>query len=237
MQRAILVIDKDEAVCREIEKLFHEKTVEVQCSLNIAEGLNRFFVGQYCLVIVDVTLLEGCGFSLLGIMRKAKSVPILAVASDDGACDKVGALNSGADGFLMKPYKKEECHAVTDALIRRYIEVNISGTDNLPIEFGKKVLIEPQYRIVVVNGRHLNLTRKEYDILYFLAKRPYQVFTRAQIYDFLWNMDSYFNIDDAVRFHIQNLRRKMKTTLGGNDGCIETVWGVGYRFNPSAIQE
>lgn len=64
----------------------------------------------------------------------------------------------------------------------------------------------------------------------------YQVFTRAQIYDYLWNMDSYFNIDDTVRFHIQNLRRKIKAALDGNDGCIETVWGVGYRFNPTALQ-
>jgi len=236
LRKTILVIDKDEAACREIEMLFHEKATEVHCSQNISEGLSRYFVGQYCLVIVDVALLEGCGFSLLSIMRKAKSVPILAIASDDKNIDKIAALNSGADGFLLKPYTKEECYAVTDALIRRHIEVSMAGTNDLPIEIGKKILIEPRYRFAVVNGHHLNLTRKEYDILYFLAKRPYQVFTRAQIYDYLWNMDSYFNIDDTVRFHIQNLRRKIKAALDGNDGCIETVWGVGYRFNPTALQ-
>ncbi|MDD4511448.1 MAG: response regulator transcription factor, partial [Oscillospiraceae bacterium] len=212
------------------------RTTDVHCLPNIEEGLKHFFVHQYCLVVIDVLLLDGCGFSLLSIMRRSKSVPILALVSGNEQYDKVAILNSGADGFLMKPFNRAECQAIVDALLRRYVEVDDVLKNNCPIEFGKDMIIEPQFRLVTIHGTPVDLTRKEYDILCLLARRPYQVFTRVQIYDLLWDMESFFNIDDAVRFHVQNLRRKLKMASPGTGGCIETVWGVGYRFNPATIQ-
>lgn len=234
MGKAILVIDEDEYVCREIETLFRGKKANVHCSRSIEDGLKYFFTHQYCLVVIDIMLLADCGIPLLGIMRRSKSVPILALASEKSDFDKVSALNGGADGFLMKPFSIAECQAVADALIRRYIELEYPNAD-CPLEYGLRLTIEPQYRLVTVQGRLMNLTRKEYDILYLLAKRPYQVFTRPQIYDYVWGIESYFNIDDTVRFHIRNLRSKLKAALDNDGHCIETVWGIGYRFNPTLL--
>lgn len=236
MRKAILVIDGDELICKEIEALFHGRTTEVQCARTIEEGLKWFFASQYCLTIVDILMLDACGLSLLNIMRRSKNTPILALASGGECIDKVSVLNNGADGFLMKPFQKAECMAVVDALIRRHTQFEDPYGDIYPLEFGRTMIIEPRYRLVTLDGQTLDLTRKEYDILYLLAKRPYQVFTRSQIYDCLWNMESYFNTDDAVRFHIQNLRRKLRRALGGVCNCVETVWGVGYRFNPEMLK-
>lgn len=235
MRTAILVIDEDENICREIGRLFRSKKAEVHCSRSIEDGLKHFFTRQYCLVVIDIMLLADCGIPLLGIMRRSKSVPILVLTSEKSDSDKVCALNGGADAFLVKPFSMAECQAVADALIRRYVELEYSNAD-YPLEYGVMLIIEPKYRLVTVNGNPLNLTRKEYDLLYLLARRPYQVFTRPQIYDYIWGMESYFNIDDAVRFHVRNLRSKLKAALEIDEQCIETVWGVGYRFNPAVLQ-
>ena len=97
------------------------------------------------------------------------------------------------------------------------------------LTFGTDLIIDPLHRQVLSKGSLLKLTRKEFNMLHFLASHPGQVFTREQLYTRIWRCDSDFNVDEAVRSHIKFLRRKLASS--GKE-YIQTVWGIGYRFAP-----
>jgi len=230
MRRSILIIDDDLKICRLIKNNLENELTDVHYELSYQNGLDNFMKHQYCLVIMDFLLLETADLAMLKIMRHSKPVPILILSANASTADKVRALKSGADDVLSKPFEVEECVARAEALIRRYIELRNDADNIYTLVFGLELLIDPQYRIAVLKGKLLELTKKEFDILYLFARHPLQVLTRVQIYDQIWDSESVFNPDDTVRFHIQGLRKK----LGAIDevSYFETVWGVGYRFNP-----
>jgi DNA-binding response OmpR family regulator len=230
MRRSILIIDDDLKICRLIKNNLENELTDVHYELSCQNGLDNFMKHQYCLVIMDFLLLETADLAMLKIMRHSKPVPILILSANASTADKVRALKSGADDVLSKPFEVEECVARAEALIRRYIELRNDADNIYTLVFGLELLIDPQYRIAVLKGKRLELTKKEFDILYLFARHPLQVLTRVQIYDQIWDSESVFNPDDTVRFHIQGLRKK----LGAIDEAsyFETVWGVGYRFNP-----
>ncbi|RJE46655.1 MULTISPECIES: response regulator transcription factor [unclassified Dehalobacter] len=230
MRKSILIIDDDLKICRLIKNNLENELTDVHYELSYQNGLDNFMKHQYCLVIMDFLLLETADLTMLKIMRHSKPVPILILSANASTADKVRALKSGADDVLSKPFEVEECVARAEALIRRYIELRNDADNIYTLVFGLELLIDPQYRIVVLKGQRLELTKKEFDILYLFARHPLQVLTRVQIYDQIWDSESVFNPDDTVRFHIQGLRKK----LGAIDEAsyFETVWGVGYRFNP-----
>jgi len=230
MRRSILIIDDDLKICCLIKNNLENELTDVHYELSYQNGLDNFMKHQYCLVIMDFLLLETADLAMLKIMRHSKPVPILILSANASTADKVSALKSGADDVLSKPFEVEECVARAEALIRRYIELRNDADNIYTLVFGLELLIDPQYRIVVLKGQRLELTKKEFDILYLFARHPLQVLTRAQIYGQIWDPESVFNPDDTVRFHIQGLRKK----LGAIDEAsyFETVWGIGYRFNP-----
>lgn len=96
------------------------------------------------------------------------------------------------------------------------------------LTFGTELVINPLYRQVHLKGRSIQLTRREFDLLYLLASRPGQVFSREQLYSHIWNTDTEFGVDEAVRFQIKSLRKKLTRTRGS---YIQTVRGIGYRFD------
>lgn len=230
MRRSILIIDDDLKICRLIKNNLENELTDVHYELSYQNGLDNFMKHQYCLVIMDFLLLETADLAMLKIMRHSKPVPILILSANASTADKVRALKSGADDVLSKPFEVEECVARAEALIRRYIELRNDADNIYTLVFGLELLIDPQYRIVVLKGKRLELTKKEFDILYLFARHPLQVLTRVQIYDQIWDSESVFNPDDTVRFHIQGLRKKLGAI--DEESYFETVWGVGYRFNP-----
>jgi DNA-binding response OmpR family regulator len=234
MRKNVLIIDDDLEFCEMIKPIFEEKAIDVHYELSRRNGLDSYMRHQYCLVIIDTLLSEPDETTLLKTVRHAKPVPILIISEEASPSDKIRALKSGADDILSKPFELEECLARAQALIRRYLELSNAEQDLYAVAFGLDLVIDPQYRIVIQKGQRLELTRKEFDILYLLAQHPFQVLTREQIYCQIWNSESYFNVDDTIRFHIQSLRKKLNTM--DNQSCIETVWGVGYRFSPQAVE-
>ena len=229
MRRSILIIDDDLKICRLIKNNLENELTDVHYELSYQNGLDNFMKHQYCLVIMDFLLLETADLAMLKIMRHSKPVPILILSANASTADKVSALKSGADDILSKPFELEECLARAQALIRRYIELG-NAAAVYTLVFGLDLVIDPQYRIAVLKGQRLELTKKEFDILYLFARHPLQVLTRAQIYGQIWDPESVFNPDDTVRFHIQGLRKKLGAI--DEESYFETVWGVGYRFNP-----
>jgi DNA-binding response OmpR family regulator len=231
MRKSILIIDDDLKICRLIKTNLEDEETDVHYELSRREGLESFMKYEYCLVIMDFIISEADEITMLETMRHAKPVPILILSERASTSDKIRALKSGADDVLSKPFELEECLARAQALIRRYIELG-NAVAVYTLVFGLDLVIDPQYRITTFKGQRLELTRKEFDMLYLFAQHPLQVLTRSQIYSQIWNSESFFNIDDTVRFHVQSLRKKLDSM--DEQPYIETVWGVGYRFNPKS---
>jgi len=234
MRKSVLIIDDDEKICHLIKNNLENIVTDVHYEFSCENGLDCFMKHQYSLVIMDSLLSEADGQNMIEIIRHVKPVPILILSEDVSTLNKIRALKDGADDVLSKPFEIEECVARAKALIRRYTELGNEVDNIYTLAFGLDFIIDPQYRIAIFKGRRVDLTKKEFDMLYLFARHPCQVLTRAQIYDQIWSSESDFNPDDAVRFHIQSLRKK----LGAIDGqsYIETVWGVGYRFNPRIVE-
>ena len=133
------------------------------------------------------------------------------------------------DAFLEKPINAEVCAAQANTLIKLYLESDEELAKYSPITFGTSMVIAPRYRQVLVQGVPLELSRIEFDLLYFMAKHPGQVFSRKELYDYVW--DDYYELggDETVKSHIKALRKKL---AGLGPDIIETVWAVGYRFIP-----
>ena len=229
MRKQILLIDDDLPLCRQIRDALQDDTTEVRYFIDTVEALDSFMRHRYCLVIMDPVLEDMDGQELLRTMRQAKAVPILVLTDALSLEDEVAILSSGATVCAQKPIDLHRCVAQANALIRLYMESEHPEKQYYTLTFGTDLIIDPLHRQVLLKGSLLKLTRKEFNMLHFLASHPGQVFTREQLYTRIWGCDSDFNVDESVRSHIKFLRRKLASS--GKE-YIQTVWGIGYRFAP-----
>lgn len=234
MKKRVLIIDNDLDVCRQIKYSLQNETTDVYYALSVREGLKSFMEQHYCLVIMDIVLSETDGHELLTLMHQAKPIPILVLSSKPGNEDKLKAYHAGAHAYLEKPYELEECLAQAEALMRLYVELD--GTKNrcYTLVFGKDLMIDPSRRSATLKGEPLELTKKEFELLFCLANHPGQVLSREQLYAHVWPDEREVNVDESVKNHIKNLRKKL--TPSGKE-YIKNVRGVGYRFEDDNTPE
>lgn len=182
---------------------------------------------EYDCVLVDFQLPRGGGMSLISRLKEQRSSSgIIVTSGQDTVADRVVALNEGADDFVSKSVHLSELQARIKAVVRRKI-----GLSGRTMDFGR-LKIQLDERAVEADGKLLDLTRKEFDILVFLARNKNRVMTKDSIAELLWgdNMDD-FPSYDFIYAHLKNLRKK----LAGN-GCgeyIKTIYGIGYKFIPN----
>lgn len=228
MRKNVLVINDDLAIGKQIKYNLQNDCTDVFYARTVHEGLQSFLKHSYTLVIMDIAFSEADGLELLETMRRCKTVPILVLSSRCGIEDKVRALDAGADDFLSHPFDMAECLARTRALMRRYTELSGETEQCYTLAFGPDLIIEPQYRRAIKDGEVMDLTRTEFDMLYYLASNAGQVLSREQLYSWVRKTDYLTDVDGMIRFHMQALRKKLGDK--GEKPYIETVWGVGYRF-------
>lgn len=228
MKKKVLIIDDDLNSCRQIKYSLQSSTTDVYYALSIAEGIKKFLEHEYCLVIMDISLSEVDGQKLLKIMRKAKKIPILVLSSKPGQEEKLAAYQSGANAYLEKPYELEECLAQAESLMELYVGLKSPKERCYTLAFGMDIMIDPERRRVTLKGQELNLTRKEFDLLFCLASHAGQVLSREQLYSQVWNDENTYNIDEIVKSHIKTLRKKLTPA---DREYIKNVWGIGYRFS------
>jgi len=188
------------------------------------------------LIILDLMLPDGSGFDLIGQARKNPTPPaIIVLSSRDGEADRVAALETGADDYVTKPFSPREIVARVRAVLRRAspaarpsdprASTPSSALSSAPSPV--PLTVDETTRRATVNGRPLELTRVEFDLLACLLAAPGRVFTRAQLIDRVWG-DGFAITDRTIDSHVKGLRKKV-TESGGDAGLIETVRGVGYR--------
>lgn len=224
----VLVIDDDQELCSIIERYLKNAEYEAQFAHTGAGGLNMVLTGEYHLIVLDIMLPQIDGLSILTEIRKQSVVPVLMLTAKNEEADKIRGLQLGADDYLTKPFSMAELMARIDSLVRRYTTFNRStaGFKSLTL---KHLSFDTQTRVVLLEGQALELTGKEFDLLYFLAAHKGQIFTKRQIYQQVWG-EAYAFDDNNIMSFISKLRKKIEPDVA-EPFFIQTVRGVGYRFN------
>ena len=180
-------------------------------------------------VILDLMLPEVDGLSLTRWLRDRSNVPIIMLTARREEMDRIAGLEMGADDYVVKPFSPQELVSRVRAVLRRL------GRDQAEVENDRQLSfddlsIDPRSRVVEVNNAEVELTAKEFDMLYLLARHPKQVFTREQLLDRVWGGSQYID-PGTVTVHVRRLREKIEVDASKPARLI-TVWGVGYKFEP-----
>lgn len=226
--KKILIIE-DDRVIAEVEKDYFEAygyTVEVAESGEA--GLQKAIAEHFDLIILDLMLPKVDGFEICKQVRQIKDVPILIVSAKKEDFDKIRGLGLGADDYVIKPFSLGELVARVKSHLARYdrFTSQTQQKDELRI---RGICIDRLSRKVFLNEEELTLTSKEYDLLLFLVLHPNRVFTKDELFEKIWGMNSHGELA-TVTVYISKLREKIESDPS-KPQYIETVWGVGYRFN------
>ena len=218
----ILIVDDDENIC-EVIKMYLETTgYNVKVAHDGKAAKEEFVNFSPNLVVLDMMLPGIDGMEVLKWIRKDSNVPVIMLTAKGETFDKVLALEIGADDYVVKPFEPKELLARVKAVMRRY-----SGEepDNVVLNFPGLTIDANSYK-VIYNGEEVKTPPKEFELLHYLASNKTKVFTRDQLLCEVWGYD-YPGDSRTVDVHIKRLREKLN---GGEDWQLETVWGVGYKF-------
>lgn len=230
MKRRVLIIE-DEQVIVEVEKDYLEAAgFEVDIAATGDVGLKKALEEEFDLIILDLMLPHTDGYEICTQVRKTKDVPILMVSAKKEDIDKIRGLGLGADDYMTKPFSVGELVARVKAHLSRYDRLVTNNRavrqDELQL---RGIRIDKLSRKVYVNDTEVTLTSKEYDLLLFLALHPNRVFSKDELFEKIWGMDS-LGDNAAVTVYVSKLREKIEADPS-KPQYIETIWGVGYRLN------
>ena len=223
----LLVVD-DEWNMRNLIKIYLSKNgLDVEEASNGNQALTMVHEKSYDLVILDIMMPDLDGWIVCGKIRETSNVPVLMLTARTDTKDKVKGLNMGADDYLVKPFDPEELIARVFALLRRTTR---SAIDKPPMKIEHEQMeIYPEGREVFICNQQVEFTQIEFSLLCLLAQNPKRAYTRDLLLEQIWGQD-YFGDARTVDTHIKNIREKADIAgLGYNP--IQTVWGVGYKFN------
>lgn len=231
---SVLIIDDDKELCSLMKKCVEQENLSALVAHGGVEGLRLANENKSncSLVILDVMMSDIDGFQVLRKIRETSNVPVLMLTAKSDEEDKVSGLRLGADDYLTKPFSLNELMARVNSLIRRFTTLNPTSTINPDILTLKDMVIDKENRIVSINAVPVDLTGKEFDLLYFLASNKGRVFTKKQIYTQVWEEEYAFDDNNIMSF-ISKLRKKVEPDPD-HPFYILTVRGVGYRFNMEA---
>lgn len=221
----ILLIDDDVELCSLLGELLEREGFSVEAQNEGFQGLNRALQGQNDLVILDVMLPGLDGFEILRRLRRQSRVPVLMLTARGEDVDRIIGLELGADDYLPKPFNPRELVARVRAILRRYEPRTPASSGRLEVN---GVQLDPGTREVQVDGKHVELTTFEFDILELLMRSAGRVLSRDSLMENLYNRKS-TPFDRSIDMHVSHLRRKLET----DRTLIKTIRGVGYQFIPA----
>ena len=229
MQGKVLVVEDDRAISDLLRMYLEKEGVEVTVKDSAEGALPAIEQDEFDLLLLDVNLPGRDGFELLADLRRRHDFPVLVLTARDAEEDSIFAFGVGADDYVTKPFSPK----VLAARVRAHLRRRRASTEP-PVEAAEPGLrygplaIDPDGYAATLDGQPLTLARREFELLAMLAASPGQVFTAEQIYDRVWG--NRFGDLSTVTVHVQRIRKKL-----GDAGAswVQTVRGVGYRFNPT----
>ncbi|RIK31262.1 MAG: DNA-binding response regulator [Anaerolineae bacterium] len=227
--KTILVVE-DEASIAEVVTLYLKRAgYTVQAASDGRKAMNIFERGQIDFVILDLMLPEVDGLALTRWLRDRSDVPIIMLTARREEADRIAGLESGADDYVVKPFSPQELVSRVRAVMRRLGREQTEVGNERSLSF-ENLSIDPRSRTVKVKDAEVELTAKEFDMLYLLARHPKQVFTREQLLERVWGGSQYID-PGTVTVHVRRLREKIEDDAS-KPARLLTVWGVGYKFEP-----
>jgi DNA-binding response OmpR family regulator len=227
--KTILVVE-DEASIAEVVSLYLKRAgFTVQIAPDGKKAMTLFEREQPDFVILDLMLPEVDGLSLTRWLRDRSDVPIIMLTARREEMDRIAGLEMGADDYVVKPFSPQELVSRVRAVMRRLGREQAEAEHERSLSFDG-LSIDPRSRVVKVGGAEIELTAKEFDMFYLLARHPKQVFTREQLLERVWGGSQYID-PGTVTVHVRRLREKIEADASKPARLI-TVWGVGYKFEP-----
>lgn len=228
MQKSILIISSDKLDADGMKARLSSELTTVYIASNVEEAIGFLDVKNLCLVILDSEISQQDNHMLLKAIHKLKIAPVLILSTAADHVDRLETFQAGAHAYMGIPYTMEECLAQARALMKISLERNAKSNHFFTLIMGNGLIIDPQTRQVFLKERELKLTKKEFDLLFCLASNPGQVFSREQLYNYVWEEEAIYNVDDVVKAHIKGLRKKLSDV---ETTYIKNVWGIGYYFH------
>ena len=226
MATRILMVDDEPVVTEVVERYLRLEDFEVSLASDGVEALRLAEDWVPDLVVLDLMLPGVDGLEVCRRIRKDSQVPIIMLTARGEEADRIVGLEMGADDYVVKPFSPRELVARIKSVLRRTSNGPAQSLEGA-LRFGN-CTINPQSRVTTSNGEDVQLTSKEFDLLYFLASHPNQAFTRDQLMDKVWDF-TYAADLSTVTVHIRRLREKIEPDPV-KPRHIKTVWGVGYKF-------
>lgn len=237
MTKKILVIEDNTDIAHLVMVNLRDKQLRAVHADNGRTGLDWAMTGGYDLVILDLMLPEVDGLDICRCLRREKVyTPILMLTARTSELDRVLGLEVGADDYLTKPFSVPELVARVNAILRRSDQYKLTQAEEAgtPLCFGA-LQIDPNTRQALIGDSAVELTAREFDLLWHFASNPERVFTREQLLDCVWG-HGYAGYDHTVNSHINRLRTKIEANPA-KPRYVITVWGVGYKFSGSDNSE
>lgn len=230
-QVKILVVDDEERIRRLLKMYLERENYLIDESADGKDALHKAMETDYDLIILDLMLPGMDGIEVCRKVREKKATPVIMLTAKGEESNRVQGFEVGADDYIVKPFSPREVVLRVKALLRRASTTSYLHTDTS----SKDLIVFPHLTIdndahrVTVDGQEINLTPKEYDLLYFLAKSPDKVFDRETLLKEVWQYD-FFGDLRTVDTHVKRLREKLNKVSDVAAKMIVTVWGVGYKL-------
>lgn len=219
-QVEIMIVEDDNDINKILKLIVQEQGYKAICCFSGTEAQLRLQQQSFNLILLDIMLPGLTGEELLQDIRKRSSIPVIIISAKSMIEDKVNLLKLGADDYMVKPFAHEEVAARIEVQLRK----NYLQQTEKYLTWKELTLDESQHRVVVQRSE-LNLTNVEFDILKIMLKHPKQVFSKAKLYELLWD-DVYQGNDNSISVHVSNIRKKIAAIT--DEEYIKTIWGIGF---------
>ena len=223
----ILIVEDDSNILRLERDYLEANGFEAVTACDGEAGMEKAINDDFDLIILDVMLPGINGFEICKKIRNEKNIPIIFVSAKKEELDKITGLGFGADDYIVKPFSPGELVARVKAHISRYKTLT-NSTEKSDVLTMDGLVMDKTSGQVLVDGKEISLTKKEFDVLYILASQPNSVFAKDELFESVWGYDS-LGDTSTLTVHINRLREKLKEADSSCD-YIKTVWGRGYKF-------
>ena len=224
----ILVVDDDKEIVNAIEIYLSKEGYNILKAYNGEEAIHVIQNNEIHLVILDIMMPKMNGIELAKKIRENLSIPILMLSAKSEDYDKINGLNVGADDYVTKPFNPMELIARVNPQIRRYTKLGSAIQSEGNTYQTGELLIDDNTKQVMVDGKEIKLTPTEYNILKFLLKNKGKVYSIEQIYENVWEEESY-GAENIIAVHIRHIREKIEINPK-EPKYLKVIWGVGYKI-------
>jgi len=224
----ILLVEDDIEISTMLKNFLITENFEVITALDGESACEKFFSDNFSLVLLDLMIPKMNGIEVMSKIREHNTVPIIIISAKDTDSDKTLGLGLGADDYITKPFSVTEVLARIKANIRRSTQYAMGTSMEQPVITQGVLSMNLNDYSVKKNGKEIELTAKEFEILKLLLQNPKKVYTKERIYSLVWN-DAYLGDENAVNVHISRLRTKIEDNPRDPQYII-TVWGIGYKL-------